>query len=295
MLQGMKTVRNGPPPKRRRRLLGPGRPRRAARLATPRTRKGRRPRLIAFGPLQRAARREPGTESRRGATPAAVLVATLAAGGAPARAPAQLAGFEVGARAGTVGLGVEGGVRFGQAAFRAGYGLLPFSIDATDFYDIDGVASAKLRLPRHWYTVGADFYLGGFFRVGGGVLFKPGDVSADVVLEPTAAVELGGRLYTAGRVREISGTHRSRNEAFFALIGFGTRAPVGFGVSLDLGAAFLGDARVDLEAAGEAGLSESEEFRRHLDLEEDNIADRAATYLKYWPIASVTVRFGFGG
>lgn len=222
-------------------------------------------------------------------------MAAAALAAAPATATAQSLGFAVGARAGTVGIGVEAGVRAGKTALRGGYGLLPLRIDATRFYDIDGVTSAKLTLPRHWYTVGADFHLGSFFRIGGGVLFKPGEVVGEVVLEPTAAVELGGRLYEAGRVRELKGTHYSRNQAFFAVIGFGNSDSRGLGLSLDVGAAFLGDARVALEATGDPEVTGTEAFRRDLAEEEERIADQAATYLKYWPIASVAIRYGFGG
>lgn len=218
------------------------------------------------------------------------VVAILAAAPAPGFAQS----FAVGARAGTVGLGAEAAIRSGQAAIRGGFGLLPLRIDATTFYDIDGVTSAKLTLPRHWYTVGADFLLGSFFRVGGGVLFKASDVVAEIVLEPTAAVELGGRLYEAGQVRELKGTHRSRDRAFFAVIGFGANDSRGFGVSLDVGAAFLGDARVALEATGDPDVTGTEAFRRDLAEEEESVARRAATYLKYWPIASVAVSYGFG-
>lgn len=233
------------------------------------------------------------TTQRVRALVGAVGCAGVLAGAAP-QAFGQPVSFALGARAGTVGIGPEAAVRMGPVGFRGGYGLLPLELDATDFYDIDRVSSAKLKLPRNWYTVGADLYLGGFFRLGGGLLYKPGDVSADVTLDPEARITLGEHTYEPGEVGTISGVHRSRTTAAFALVGFGANAPGGFGVSLDLGVAFLGDAQVELEATGSSVVGTAD-FRRHLDQEQENIADRAATYLKYWPIASVTVRFGFGG
>lgn len=220
-------------------------------------------------------------------------IGLLVAGGSPA-AFAQPVSFGVGARAGTVGIGPEVAVRVGPLGLRGGYGLLPLELDATDFYDIDRVSSAKLKLPRDWYTVGADLHVGGFFRLGGGLLYKPGDVSADVTLDPASRITLGEHTYDPGEIATVKGVHSSRTTAPFASIGFGANAPGGFGVALDLGVAFLGDAQVNLQATG-AGVVDTDDFRRHLEQEEAKIADRAATYLKYWPIASVTVRFGFGG
>lgn len=233
------------------------------------------------------------TTQRVGALVALAGALGASTGGAAA-ASGQPVSFGVGARAGTVGIGPEVAVRLGPLGLRGGYGLLPLELDATDFYKIDRVSAAKLKLPRDWYTVGAELHVGGFFRLGGGLLYKPGDVTADVTLDSTARITLGEHTYEPGEVATVKGVHSSRKTAAFASIGFGANAPGGFGVSLDLGAAFLGDARVELEATG-ASVVGTEDFRRHLDQEEANIADRAATYLKYWPIASVTVRFGFGG
>ena len=213
----------------------------------------------------------------------------------PASAWGQPVGFAVGARVGTIGIGPEASVRFGPLGVRGGYGLLPLKLDATRFYDIDGVVKADLELPRSWYTIGADFHLGQFMRLGGGILYKPGDVVAEVALEPDATVRLGDQRYLGDVVSGFTGTHVSRSTAFFALVGFGANVPGGFGVSLDLGAAFLGDAEVGLSATGDPDVVNSAAFRANLEAEEDRIADEAATYLKYWPVLNVSVRFGFGG
>lgn len=213
----------------------------------------------------------------------------------PASAWGQPVGFAVGARVGTIGIGPEASVRFGPLGVRGGYGLLPLKLDATRFYDIDGVVKADLELPRSWYTIGADFHLGQFMRLGGGILYKPGDIVAEVALEPDATVRLGDQRYLGDVVSGFTGTHVSRSTAFFALVGFGANAPGGFGVSLDLGAAFLGDAEVGLSATGDSDVVNSAAFRANLEAEEERIADEAATYLKYWPVLNVSVRFGFGG
>lgn len=213
----------------------------------------------------------------------------------PAAARGQPVGFGLGARAGTVGIGPEASMRLGPLGVRGGYGLLPLELDAARFYDINGVVTAALKLPRDWYTIGADLHLGQFMRLGGGILYKPGNVVAEVALEPDATVRLGDERYGGSDVTGFTGTHISRSTAPFAVIGIGANTPVGFGVSVDLGVAFLGDAEVGLEATGAADVVGTAEFRANLAAEEDRIADEAATYLKYWPILNVSLRFGFGG
>lgn len=227
-----------------------------------------------------------------------MLTAVVAAGclvAVPAAAWGQPVGFGLGVRAGTVGIGPEASVRFGPLGVRGGYGLLPLKLDATRFYDIDGVVTAELKLPRNWYTIGADLHLGGFMRLGGGLLYKPDDVVAEVALESDASVRLGNERYGGDAVTGFTGRHVSSSTAPFAVIGFGANAPGGFGVSVDLGVAFLGDAAVGLEATGAADVIGTTAFRANLEAEEDRIADEAATYLKYWPVLNVSLRFGFGG
>lgn len=227
--------------------------------------------------------------SRRTALLAAVLMAI-----APTTAMSQPMSIGVGARVGTVGIGPEISVRMGPMGVRFGYGVLPLTIDATRYYSIEGVAKAELSLPRDWYTLGADLHLGQFVRFGAGVLHKPGDVTAEVVLESASAIELGGTFYRTPDVTGVNGTHASRSTALFGLVGFGANAPGGFGVSIDLGLAVLGDADVSLTATGLPEVINSEKLRNDLRQEEERVSEEAAAYLKYWPMLNVTVRFGFG-
>ena len=229
------------------------------------------------------------------ATTAAVvaLAGCLAVG--PGAAQGQPVGFGLGARVGTIGIGPEASARFGPLGVRGGYGLLPLELNATRFVEIDGVATAELRLPRDWYTLGVDLHLGNFMRLGGGLLYKPGDIVAEVIIDSDATVELGGERYGGSQVSGLVGTHVSRSAAPFVVVGFGANAPGGFGVSFDLGVAYLGDAEVGLEATGRADVIGTAEFRANLAAEEGRIADEAATYLKYWPVLNVSLRYGFGG
>jgi len=227
--------------------------------------------------------------SRRTALLAAVFLAI-----APTTALSQPMSVGVGARVGTVGIGPEISVRMGPMGVRFGYGVLPLEIDAARYYSIDGIAKAELSLPRDWYTLGADLHLGQFVRFGAGVLHKPGDVTAEVVLESLSAIELGGTFYRPPDITGIRGTHASRSTALYGLIGFGANAPGGFGISVDLGLAVLGDADVSLTATGLPEVINSDQLRNDLRLEETRVSEEAAAYLKYWPILNITLRFGFG-
>ncbi len=208
-------------------------------------------------------------------------------------APVSAQGFGIAARAGTTGVGPEASFRVGSVVFRGSYGLLPVTVNATRYFDIDGVERAKIELPGNWFTVGADLALGGFFRIGAGVLHKPGDFKATVVFK-SDTVRIGGEPYLPDVITALEGGYSSRATVPFALIGFGTSAPAGFGVSIDLGVAFAGDAALNLSAQGRPEVVDTDAFRAALEREERRVEDRAGKYLKYWPVVNVRLRFGFG-
>lgn len=234
--------------------------------------------------------------ARRGRTRTAVaaagLLASLALAAVPSTAAAQ--GFTLAARAGTTGVGPEASVRLGSVVLRGAYGLLPLTVNVARYYDIDGVDQAKIELPGNWVTAGADLALGGFFRIGAGVLYKPGDFKTTVAFAADSSVTIGGQSYDPSEITALEGSYSSRATAPFALIGFGTRAPGGFGVFVDLGVAFVGDASLGFSAKGEEAVIASSDFQDALEREERRIEDKAGRYLKYWPILNVGLRFGFG-
>lgn len=224
---------------------------------------------------------------------AAGLLASLALVAAPATA-ARAQGFTFAARAGTTGVGPEASFRLGSVVLRGAYGLLPLTVNVARYYDIDGVDQAKIELPGNWVTAGADLALGGFFRIGAGVLYKPGDFKTTVAFAADSSVTIGGQSYDPSVITALEGAYSSRSTAPFALIGFGTRAPGGFGVFVDLGVAFVGDASLGFSAKGDQAVIASSDFQDALDREERRIEDKAGRYLKYWPILNVGLRFGFG-
>jgi len=214
----------------------------------------------------------------------------------PAALGAQ--GVGVGARAGTLGFGVEGAVGLGNhVAVRGGLGLWTVNIDATGFWEPGPGVSATLHLPRTWYNIGVDLYpVSGDFRIGGGMLYKPDNPTVVATADPTASVEIGGRTYTASDVGEVEGTLVSRKSAPYVLIGFGRHARKGVGLFLDLGVAFLGEPSVELAATrGDPTVIQSPEFKAALAAESAKLQSDLPTWAKkYWIIASVGIKLGLG-
>ncbi len=205
-------------------------------------------------------------------------------------------GFGVAARAGTLGVGAEAAVGLTDAfVIRGGIGLLPVELKNPSFWEPGADVDATLKLPKTWYNIGADLYLGGGFRVGGGMLFKPDDPSLTGSLTGSASIDIGGTTYTATDVAEVKGTLKSKSSAPYVLIGFGKHTKTGIGLFLDLGVAMLGDPEVSLEATkGNPTVINSAAFQTRLRAEEQTIEDDFGSYLKLWPILNIGIKLGVG-
>jgi hypothetical protein len=172
---------------------------------------------------------------------------------------------------------------------RGGLGLMPFEPSAT----IDDI-EFTLKLPEKWITIGADIYLGGSFRIGGGMLFKPDDptITGEIA---GGSVTIGDVVYTSTDVAQLTGTLDSKDQAPYVLIGFGRHTSSGIGLFLDLGAAFIGEPTVSIAATGNSTVISSAEFTSELRKQERNIEDDLGSYIKVWPILNIGLRIGVGG
>jgi hypothetical protein len=211
-----------------------------------------------------------------------VALIALFVGSAPAHAQ-----FGVAGRAGTLGLGVEGAIGLtDRVVLRGGLGLS--GLEATTTFD--GIEVA-LTLPDHWYNVGIDLYLNGALRIGGGVLFKSDDPTITGRIEN--GVDVGGRTFSQAELGTLTGRVLSDDRAAYALIGFGKHTSNGIGLSLDVGAAFLGSPTVSLASEGGTFADQAELSSR---LAQEALAFEAdmKTYLKVWPILNLAIRVGAG-
>jgi hypothetical protein len=208
-------------------------------------------------------------------------------------------GFGIAARAGSLGVGAEAAVGLTDAfVIRGGIGLLPVELKNPSFWEPGPGVDATLKLPKTWYNIGADLYLGGGFRIGGGMLFKPDDPTLTGSLTGSASIDIGGTTYTATDVAEVKGTLVSKSSAPYFLIGFGKHTKTGIGLFLDLGVAMLGDPEVSLEATkGTATLPSSPLYgplQDRLRQEEQTIENDFGSYLKLWPILNIGIKLGVG-
>jgi hypothetical protein len=204
----------------------------------------------------------------------------------PAGLTAQ--GFGIAARGGTLGVGGEAALALGSSAvIRGGIGLMPLELDAS----ISGV-DFILTLPETWYNVGLDLYLGPSFRIGGGMLFKPDDPT--LAGNFTTTQSIGGRNFTPEEIGTLTGVIDSKDQAPYFLIGFGKHTSSGIGLTLDIGAAFLGDPSVSLDATG-GTFSDQDELTSRLNIEAAELEQDIGTYLNYWPIINLGLRIGIGG
>jgi hypothetical protein len=217
----------------------------------------------------------------------AVVLAALMALAVPAVASAQLS---VGARAGTLGLGGE--VSFSltrMLAVRGGIGFIPYTYED----DFEGV-NYEVNAPERIWNVGVDFYpTGGGLRVSAGLLNRP-SIDLDARGQQTATI--GGRQYS-GDIN-IQGSLSNESEtAPYATIGFGRATGRGIGFFVDLGAAFVGDARVDLTGTcTESSTGQAcPNFDAELQAEEDEFnaeIGEFGSYVKVHPILQIGFRIG---
>jgi hypothetical protein len=211
------------------------------------------------------------------------------AGGVTAPVMGSAKGFGIAGRAGTLGVGGEVALGLTDAfVIRGGLGFIPFEPTTT----IDDI-EFTLKLPEKWMTIGADIYLGDSFRIGGGMLFKSVDPSltGSIVAD---SVGIGDMTYTSTEVSQLTAVLDSKDQAPYILIGFGRHTASGIGLFLDLGAAFIGEPEVRLDATGNSTIIGSSEFQSELRKQEANIEGDLGSYTKVWPILNIGLRIGVG-
>lgn len=214
-----------------------------------------------------------------------------------ATAPPALAiqDIMVGARAGTLGIGPEAAVMLNeQVTLRGGAGLLGFDMNLTGRFGLADERTAKLTFPKAFYTLGADFQLTSL-RVGAGILFKSQDPTYRVTLDEGASIDIGEGKYTEPEVKTLTTTLSSGDQAPYLLLGFGSYSSSGLSITADIGVVRLRSAELTMVATGDEELLKSPEFRLNLLLEEEETRDDYGAFVNYWPIISVSVRYGISG
>ncbi|MGW8267360.1 MAG: hypothetical protein ACWGSQ_13420 [Longimicrobiales bacterium] len=198
-----------------------------------------------------------------------------------APAPLRGQGLALAARAGTFGLGGE--VAFGLSdgfVLRGGYGFFPF-----DYEDSYGGEDYTVEFPSSIWSAGIDIYLGGGpIRLMGGVMGRTGDV--EMTSEWTGSREIGGIVYDVPGA--ISGVLEQSAIAPFAGIGFGKHTAGGFGFFLDVGAAYSGQADIEMSVSGDVALVPG--IEEAVQAEADMVEEEIGGLLKFWPIVSLGIK-----
>ena len=233
------------------------------------------------GPLGPSSR--PAPALARTAISAAMTATMLVMSMAPAAATAQT--LSIAPKIGTVGVGADLGIGLGDAVvLRGGFGLFPIDWEQ-EYSGIDW----KVQLPSD-ITVGLDFHpWGGIFRFSAGVMARNEDLTIDGAYE--GSVTIGDETYTDDEVGALTGVVENNRVAPFAMIGLGKHGTSGFGLFVDLGAAWLGDPTLTVDASGL--VADDPEFQANLERERADIEDELDTWARWYPILTLGFKIGF--
>ncbi len=205
----------------------------------------------------------------------------------PALAAAE--GFNVSARASTLGLGLEVGyaindyvnVRLASNDYSDEYDTT--EDDITYNFDLN-LKSTALFVDIHPFA--------GTFRITGGMLDNKNEL--DGRAEPAGTYEINGVDYDASEVGTLFSNVAigKSNPLYF---GFGWSKGLGnsgFGVGFDIGAVMLGDSSVELSATGPITTTDPN-FAANLEAEEDEVENDINSDFEMYPVIAFGITYQF--
>lgn len=199
---------------------------------------------------------------------------------------AHAAGFALGAKAGTLGLGVEATAGLSERVnLRFGVNNYTYSFDETTSgirYDADlKLQSGALLLDWHPF--------GGVFRLSAGYMRNKN--ALDLKATPTQNQTIGDQEYTPAQIGTLVGNVKFKKSAPYAGIGWGNAANGrGLGFSAEVGAIFQGAPEVTLR--GDGGLAGDPAFEADLRREEQEAEDDLEDF-KIYPVVSFGLSYRF--
>lgn len=213
-------------------------------------------------------------------TAGAAMSAALSCMAAPATAQEQ-SRFSVGVTGGTLGIGPEVSVQASRKiGLRASATFLSVSKEFEgDSLTYDGTAKLKSG------GVMVDFRpSGGGFRLSAGARINGNRATA--VATPAAPVDIDGTLYTPAQVGTVTGGLDFKNLAPMLTLGY-SDTHQGLRFSLDAGAMFQGNPRVQNFTASGGGVSAAD-----LAAERDSVQQDVDGY-KVWPVLQIGLGYNF--
>lgn len=193
--------------------------------------------------------------------------------------------FWVGARVGTLGIGLEGIWRpINWLDLRVGgntYNYADSGSQAGVNYD------AELRLRTYYLTGNLHFPLSPF-RITLGAYQNENTVEMISTDNPT--FDIGGTIYSAADVGTLASTTSFDSTSPYLGAGFDFSFLNRLGLSLDFGVLWQGDPKVSLSSNGL--LANDPTFLNNLNTELEQLTDEV-DYLKAYPVVSLGVNFNF--
>lgn len=187
--------------------------------------------------------------------------------------------FGLGVKAGTLGLGVEGTWR--------PIPYLDFRVGANGYdYDDDGSQAginydATLELDTVYATANLRFPLSPF-RVTAGLVSNGNELT--MASTDAATVDLGGTVYTAADVGNLTSTTSFKSTSPYVGVGYDFSMLGKVGLNFDLGVLWQGDPSVTLQADGL--LANDPGFQAALEAERVELVDEMKDF-RAWPVVSL--------
>lgn len=199
---------------------------------------------------------------------------------------AETGGFDVGVKAGTLGLGVE--LNYPLASnMSIAVGLNTFSQSETDTienieYDVD--------LDLQTFAVLFNYHpFSGAFRITAGAMLNNNELS--LAAKPNATYNINGVDYTAAEVGNLEATVDFNTVAPYVGVGLGHGTSSGLSFTFDVGVLLQGEPNVDLESTGGL-LSNDPAFQAELQQEEAAAEDDIKDFDVY-PVISLGLSYRF--
>jgi len=196
--------------------------------------------------------------------------------------------WAIGLKTGTLGIGGELTTDIlPQLNLRGSVQWFGLDLDDIDIGDVSYDLDLTLLNPMllvDWYP------FGGALRLSGGVLFNQSDV--ELRARPSEPVEIGDIIYTPGEIGTLTGEADFDEIAPYVGIGFGNAVSEDsrWGLTADLGVAFIGSPGVTLRASGP--IAGNAEFQSQLAEEEKDIEDDLENF-EFYPVLAVNLYYHF--
>ena len=199
--------------------------------------------------------------------------------------------FSIGAKAGTLGVGLEAGIEVSEyLGIRTGINYLKFSFDTTiSNYDYDFEPEFyNIPLLLDWHPFGDSFRLTAGAYINNNTVDVEGTYRKDLI--PTEYQQYSDIVDLA----RIKGT--AEFDTFAPYLGMGwtsNHAGYGWGVNVDLGVLFQGSAEVtELYIDDPWGAGNHPAVQPLIEIERQAIEDELEQF-SYYPVASMSVSYKF--